>query len=214
MPLGNLEILTGEEVKKQLKPADLDQFVALWADETFKPVQTPLLETKEAVENALKERVLKQEKDKNEFKRYLKGHFEEVMDKGDMIIAKVNGRVVGMVRVMKFDNPRNTTLVDGEIFEIGKAMIIPEERGKGIYGKIREQALAHVRAKYGDMPILAGTKTEATKKLNRKAGWAEIGFAEYLRIHGAPEEHIESHKTEWEKEGWTAFLYIPSKKPV
>lgn len=210
MPPDDLEVIEGETVKKQLKPHELDALVDLWVEETFEPIDAYVDQTKIAVGHALYDHIQLQAKTR--YKTGLREHLQEIIEKGDMVIARREGRVIGMVRVMKLDRVGANKFVNGDVYEIGKGLIIPEERGKGVYSKIRQQVVAHLRAKYGDVPILAGTKTEATKKVNRKDRWQEIGFEEYMRIHGAPDDYIESQR-DWIKEkGWTAFLYIPNKK--
>ena len=202
MPLDDLEIIGGNDVLNQLKPRDLDVLVDLWVEETFEPVDLPVSQTRASVGEVLDDHEKFQIALKARSKADLRQHLEDVLAQGNMVIAKKDGRVIGMVRVMKLDR-------DGDIFEIGKGLVVPEERGKGVYAKVREHAIAQLRAKYGDVSILAGTKTEATKRLNRNDGWQEIGFAEYLRIHGAPDDYIESQKDDIKNKGWTAFLYVP-----
>lgn len=239
MALKNLEIITGDEVKECVGSEDLDHLVDLWMQETYEPNLLPVSKIRRKIEYVLNgipmgSRLLAvmlgirehlrdrfpqfsktrkiQAGQKEMYRKGLTEHLRQAIERGDMVIAKKGDKIVGMVRVYKLDHVAPNDFAEGNVFEIGKALIIPEERRKGIYRKIREQMIAHVRKKYGDVPILAGTKSESIKKLNRADGWIEIGFEEYMRIYGNPYDYIESAKDDIKQDGWTAFLYIPDKE--
>lgn len=237
MPLEDVEIIGGDETKERLQSGELDRLVGLWMDETYQPIDAPISRMRDLVESVLnglpmgekitsavsgvRERLHDrlpqfsqtrkfQAEQREQFRQGLTKHLQEAIDRGDMVIARKNDKAIGMVRVYKLDKVALNRFVDGDIYEIGKALVVPEERGRGVYRELRKQAITRLRAKYGDVPILAGTKTGGVKKLNREDGWTEIGFENYLRIHGAPDDYIDSQKEDIEREGWTAFLYIPN----
>jgi len=239
MLLEDIEIIGGDETKERLQPGELDRLVSLWMDETYQPVEVPISRTRELVEGVLnglpigdklnsvvsgvRERLRNrfpqfsktrkfQAEQREQFRLGLTQHLQEAIDRGDMVIARKDGKTIGMVRVYKLDKVAPNQFVNGDIYEIGKALVVPEERRKGIYRELRKQAIVHLREKHGDVPILAGTKTEGVKKLNREDGWVEIGFDNYLRIYGATDDHIDSRKQDIQRKGWTAFLYIPNKE--
>lgn len=239
MPLEDVEIIRGDETKERLQPGELYRLVTLWMVETYHPVDRPYFENKGLIEGVLnglpmgekltsivsgvRERLSDrfpqfsktrkfQAEQREQFRQGLTEHLQEAIDRGDMVIARKNDKAIGMVRVCKLEKVAPNQFVDGDIYEIGKALVVPGERGKGVYRELRKQAIAHVREKYGDVPILAGTKTEGVKKLNREDGWTEIGFDNYLRIYGAPDDYIDSQKEDIQRKGWTAFLYIPKKE--
>lgn len=239
MPSEDVEIIGGDETKKCLQPGELERLVGLWMDETYHPVNVPISRTRITIEGILnglpmgekltsvvsgvRERLRDhfpqfsrtrkfQYAQREQFRQGLTKHLQEAIDRGDMVIARKNGKAVGMVRVYKLDKVTPNKFVNGDIYEIGKALVIPEERGKGVYRKLRKQAIAHLREKYGDVPILAGTKTESVKKLNREDGWTEIGFENYLRIYGDTDNYIDSRKEDIQRKGWTAFLSIPNQE--
>ncbi len=201
MSLNDLEIIGGEEVRKNLNPGDLENLVNVWMNETSPQVEANALETHEAIQEAL---------DRKGKSDSLIDHLRESIDKGDMIIARVDGKIAGMVRV--YDTGRKTKVKDVEypFFEIGKALVLPEFRNQGIYKKLRAQSIHHLREKAGDVLILTGTKSDYVKKIARDDGWEEIGFDNYLRIYGANEESIEAKHEERIKKDWTAFLHIPA----
>lgn len=239
MPLADIEIIGGDGPKERLQRDELERLVELWMNETYQPVDVPIYGTRDLVESVLnglpmgkkltsvvygvherlrdlfpqlsRTRKLQAEQREDSRKR-LTEHLQESIDRGDMVIARKNNKAIGMVRVYKLDKVAPNNFVNGDIYEIGKALVIPEERRKGVYRELRKQAITHVREKYGDVPILAGTKTEAIKKLNHNDGWTEIGFDNYLRIYGAPDDYITSQKEDIQQKGWTAFLYIPNRE--
>lgn len=211
----DIKIIGGNEVKVDLKPEELDELVDVWFQEMDKPVDTPISEIRQLVDNVL-ERVSEESKlieaqQKRERRVHLIEDLREAINRGDMTIVRKNGKVVGMVKVMEIYWAARSDLIEGRVFEIGKALTIPEARGKGIYKIVSEQAIADLREKYGDVSILAGTKNDIIKKIYRRDGWREIGFGGYLRIHGYPDEYIESRKDKDNKDGWTAFLYTPKR---
>ncbi len=239
MQLEDIEIIGGDETKDRLRRDELDQLVKLWMTETYQPVYVPISRIRDLAEGVLNglpmgkkltsvvsgvhERLRDlfpqfsttrklQSEQREDSRKMLTEHLQESIDRGDMVIARKNNKAIGMVRVYKLDKVAPNQFVNGDTYEIGKALVIPQERGKGVYRELRKQAIAHVREKYGDVPILAGTKTAATKKLNRKDGWTEIGFDNYLRIYGAPDDYIDSQKEDIQLKGWTAFLYIPNRE--
>lgn len=239
MPLDDVEIIVGDETKERFQLGELDRLVGLWMDETYNPVSAPISRTRDLIEGVFnglpiggkltsvisgvcerlrnrfpqlsKTRTFQAEQ-REEFRKGLTQHLQEAIDRGDMVIARKNDKAIGMVRVYKLDKVAPNKFVDGDIYEIGKALVVPEERGRGVYRELRKQAITHLREKYGDVPILAGTKTEGVKKLNREDGWTEIGFENYLRIYGAPDNYIDSRKEDIQHKDWTAFLYIPNKE--
>jgi predicted GNAT family N-acyltransferase len=200
MSLENLEIIDGEAVKENLKSDELEKLVTVWLGESSPNVDTTALETHEQVAETLK---------KKEKSESLTKHLKEVIDAGDMVIARVDGKIAGMVRV--YDTGRAVTVqnVQHPFFEVGKALVMPEFRKQGIYKKLRAQSIANLRKKHGDVLILSGTKQDHVKKLNRDDGWMEIGFDDYMRIYGASEEEIQAEHEARIKKGWTAFLYVP-----
>ncbi|MBI4235129.1 GNAT family N-acetyltransferase [Candidatus Peregrinibacteria bacterium] len=239
MPLDDIEIIGGNETKNHLQAGELEKLVALWMKETYQPVDVPISRTRVLVESVLKDLPMGnklisilsdvrerlrdrfpqfsktrqfQAEQKEQSRASLIQHLQKAIDRGDMTIARKEGKAIGMVRVHKLDAVGSNQFIDGDVYEIGKALIVPEERGNGIYRALRKQAIANLRKKYGDVSILAGTKIEAIKKLNREDGWTEIGFDNYLRIHGTPEAYIDSRKENIQRKGGTAFLYIPSKE--
>lgn len=215
MPREEIEIIGGNGVKEDLKPGELDTLVDIWFQEMDKPVDAPISETRQLVGDVLEEnsaeRKLAEAQWKKERRPQLVEDLREAMKRGDMTIARKNGKIVGMVRVMELQKEIHwhapNEAIEGRVFEIGKALTIPEAQGQGIYKTVREQAIANLKEKYGDVSILAATQNDAIKKLHRKDGWEEIGFEGYLRIHGAPDEYIKSRKDEGKK-GWTAFLHV------
>ncbi len=212
MPREDIEIIGGNEVKEDLKPGELDELVDIWFQEMDKPVDAPISETRQLVGGVLEENSAESELAEDQRKKERRAHLMEdlhgALNRGDMTIARKNDKVVGMVRVMEITWAAQDDLIVGKVFEIGKALTIPEVQGQGIYKIVREQAIANLREKYGDVSILAATQNDAIKKLHRKDGWKEIGFERYLRIHGAPDEYIKSRKDKDSEDGWTAFLYI------
>ncbi|PKL36739.1 hypothetical protein CVV38_02450 [Candidatus Peregrinibacteria bacterium HGW-Peregrinibacteria-1] len=236
MSLDGLEILEGEDVKRRLSSEDLRRFVVLWVHETFVPMEKAVsprlqkfldfvgelpqggkvLSLVKATRDKVSERFpgLSSQKNSNDYQRFTyieqySSYLEEMIANGDVVVACRDGRPVSMVRVTKLSGAVKSDLYSGELYEIGKALTVPEERGKGIYRRVRQQAIDHLRTKYGDVAILTGTKNEGVKKLNREDGWREIGFDNYLKLHGAPPDYIAKQRAENAKEGWTAFLYVP-----
>ena len=215
MPREEIEIIGGNGVKEDLKPGELDTLVDIWFQEMDKPVDTPISETRQLVGGVLEEnsaeRQLAEAQWKKERRPQLVEDLREAMKRGDMTIARKNGKVVGMVRVVEIYQTVHSDLIEGRIFEIGKALTIPEVQGQGIYKVVSEQAIANLRKKYGDVSILAGTKNDIIKKMYVRDGWREISFGGYLHIYGAPDEYIKSRKDKDDKDGWTAFLYTPRR---
>lgn len=212
----DIKIIGGNEVKVDLKPEELDELVDVWFQEMDKLVDTPISEIRQLVDNVL-ERVSEESKlieaqQKRERRVHLIEDLREAINRGDMTIVRKNGKVAGMVRVVALQDELHwitrEDAIEGRVFEIGKALTIPEAQGEGIYGMVNEQAIANLRKKYGDVSILAGTKNDIIKKMYRKDGWREIGFEGYLRIYGDSEAYIASRKDKDNKNGWTAFLYI------
>lgn len=237
METQNYEIFEGNEVMEELTDEDLDVLVDLWTREKFDPSGTYLklprkikifLSKEKAGRNLFRisseiygkiHRILSTKKYRkfysereNEFKNEFKKELQELIGKEDLIIAKKGQKVVGMVRVAKQGHIKPNKFTNLPVYELGRALVVPEERNKGVYKQLRAKAINHLRKKYGDVPILTGTKNESVKKMNRADGWKEIGFDEYLRLHGTPEEYIKQAGKGLEKEGWTAFLFIPNTK--
>jgi GNAT superfamily N-acetyltransferase len=201
MPLENLEIIEGEAVKDNLQAEELKKLATVFLEESSPTVDTTTFETHEQVAETLKK--------ENKLESLTK-HLREVIDAGDMVIARVDGKIAGMVRVYDTGRVLNIKNMEYPFFEIGKALVLPEFRKQGIYTKLRAQSIANLREKSGDVLILSGTRQEHVKKLNRDDGWDEIGFDNYLRIYGATEEEIRAEHESRMKKGWTAFLHIPT----
>jgi len=215
MSIDDPEIIKGDKVKNYLNADDLDKLSDLFVNEVFPSVKIKVSETKVSVVNVLKRKgeninLREKIKSRRQYKEGTRSHLKEVLEKGNMVIAKKGDRVIGMVRIYKLENPKPNELVNGDIFEIGKAFVVPEERMKGIGTKIWQQAIAMLKSKYGNKPILAGTDQDPIKKICQKDGWREISFGEYLKIRGTPDEQIAPPNV-YQQSGLTAFLYIPKE---
>lgn len=236
-----VEIIGNEEIKSQVKPEDLDPLIHGWMEEMYQPIQVPRTGIRALVDRAinsipsdtarsavmevregLRDRFpgLSETRSaapllKAQSRHFLERDLDSSLSNGDMVVAKRDGEVVSMVRFFPFTAGKNS-YVEGDMVELGKGFTLPEARRKGIYREVREQAISNIKAKYGDVPILTATKTDAIKKLNRAAvltqtGWQEISFEDYLRIKGDSEYSIDLRKPDIIEKGWTAFLYIPPK---
>lgn len=210
MVVSNVEIFSGDAVAKELSENDLRTLADAWTEHQLGPV--PEFSLRERFREAFSTGSRKAEGARRKmFSDGMAHHFREAMVAGDMVIAKENGQVVGMVRVRKLDTVGEGYKDQGDIIELGKAIVLPKQRGRGIYPLVRAEAIRHTINKYGDVAILTGTKNDRVKELNRTDGWKEIGFAEYMKIHGYPEEQIATEAEDYQKKGWTAFLRTPEK---
>ncbi len=174
----------------------MENLVNVWMDETSPQVEANALETHEAIKEALT------------------NHLSENIDKGDMVVARKNGEIAGMVRGHLFTykyhpDPENEHFIDMPFIEIGKAVVLPKFRKQGIYKKINSQLIKNLSEKYPNTRMLVGTKEPSVKKIFIDEGWEEITFDRYLRIHNRPENEVQAQMEAREKAGWTAFLYNP-----
>ena len=151
---------------------------------------------------------------KSDLKNRLVDTLKEAIAQGDMFIARdeANQRIIGMVKASKLEKGGENSPVQGEVVEIGKAFIVPDARGAGIYSQLRTQVVDHVISKYPNATLLTGTKNEAVKHMSRKAGWREISYGDYMRIHGASEEEVALHEPRMQAQGACGFIYQPEAK--
>lgn len=221
MPQETIEILNGKETKKHLtfNPQELERLVDAWMEETNPPVEIPISEFRHLASYALRgtpigdyiaSKIIKerQRRERAEEKRELIDHLGDELNSQHMVIARMNGRAVGMVRVRKL-YVVGSKVVYGDIFEIGKGITLPEIRGRGVYRQMSDLVIEQLRKWYGAVTILTGTKNETIKAMRRKDGWQEIGFEEYMRIWDYKEDDIASCRDDIQQKGWTAFLYTP-----
>ncbi len=206
----SIQIISGDTVKSEMTETDLKTMAEAWTEHSRGP------EKKEGWRERLSEifsrgtsASAQQSIERKQFQRAIQDHFQEAIDHGDMIIAKDKGRVIGIVRIRKLDKIGKNSPVQSDVFELGKALVLTPERGKGVYTALRAEAIRHAQNKYGNVHLLSGTKNEHVKQLNRNDGWEEIGFSNYMRIHGYPEAVIAEDEAQLNAEGWTAFLHKP-----
>jgi predicted GNAT family N-acyltransferase len=132
-------------------------------------------------------------------KEYVDFKFEElkeIADRGDLIVERVNGEVVSFCALKPLKTVGANPHVSGQVFELGRAFTKVEYRGQGYYRKVRDRAIEHARQKYPEATLITATDKDQIKEMNRRDGWTEISFSDFLRIYDDPPE---------EQEGWTAF---------
>lgn len=151
---------------------------------------------------------------KSDLRKYLIETLEKAIADGDMFIARDQDsqRIIGMAKASRLEKVGENSPVQGDVVEIGKAFIVPDVRGEGVYSQLRTQVINHVTSKYPKATLLTGTKNEAVKHMSRKAGWEEIPYGDYMRIHGASEEEVASHEKRMQAQGWCGFIYRPGVK--
>jgi len=121
-------------------------------------------------------------------------------------------RIIGMVKASKLEKVGENSPIQGEVVEIGKAFIVPDARGAGIYGQLRTQVIDHVQSKYPNATLLTGTKSEIVKHMSSKAGWKEIPYGDFMRIRGASEEEVAWYEPSMQAQGACGFIYQPKAK--
>lgn len=232
-----LSVQGGIETKDHLQTEELDVLIDAWMDEMHVPIDLPATKVHALVQRVLdaipsnsvrsriheiRERIRdkfpqfsltrkRQAMMKEESRRVLEKGLGESLDKGDLVIARLEGKAVGMVRFRKWDRiPPNIYEVT-EFYEIERAVLLPEARGQGLYPKIREEAIRNFRKMHGDLPLISTTTNDAVKKVCRKdSEWQEISFREYLQLNGCRPEYIEWRMQEPDIEKRAAFIYLPA----
>lgn len=207
MSLENLEIIDGEAVKENLKPEEVDVLVEAFIESTSRKVDLTVLETHEAVQEAL---------DRKGRADALTRHIYEVIDEGDMVIARVDGKIAGMISGYLFTyryhpDPENEHFVEVPVIEMGKGRVLDSFQDNGIYSKMRAKLFSNLKVKHPNAMILAATKDTKIKTLcSKNPELEEISFERYLRIHNDPEPLVQAKLPKMLKGGWTAFLHIPA----
>lgn len=162
-----------------------------------------------------KQRIIEQQRfdtvRKSDMRTYLVDTLQKAIAEGDMFIARdqTSQRIIGMAKASKLEKVGENSPVQGEVVEIGKAFIVPDARGAGVYSQLRAQVIDHVKSKYPAATLLTGTKSEAVKHMSRKAGWEEIPYGDYMRMHGASEEGVALHEPRMQAQGWCGFICRP-----
>lgn len=113
MNFKKIEIISGEEVKS-IDKSELGKMVHLWTEEMY--------EDPEGLSMQVVEDLRKQ------YRKMLFEHLEEAANVGGLVLAKSGDDVVGMIRIVKLKNPGKNDFVEGEVYEIGKAFVIPVAR--------------------------------------------------------------------------------------
>ena len=86
--------------------------------------------------------------------------------------------------------------VSGEVYELGRAFTVPDERGKGYYSRVRKSAIAHACLNHPGVTLITSTDKEQVQSMNRKDKWTEISMADFLQIYGDEPQ---------DRPGWTGF---------
>lgn len=151
---------------------------------------------------------------KTDLRNYLVDTLEAAIAQGDMFIARDQDTqaIIGMVKACKLEPVDANSPVQGEVVEIGKAFVVPALRGKGVYRQLRTQVIDHILRKYPNATLLTATKSEAIKHMSTQAGWTEMTFGDFMRIHGADEEQVASYEPSMRAQGWCGFTYKPEVK--
>lgn len=120
----------------------------------------------------------------------------EANERGDLIVERKNGKVVSFVILKPVITLGENPHVSGEVYELGRAFTVPEERGKGHYSRVRASAIAHAHLNYPGGTLITATDKEQVKSMNRKGKWTEISMADFLQIYGDEPQN-------WP--GWSGF---------
>jgi hypothetical protein len=153
-------------------------------------------------------------REKSSLRNYLVDTLEAAIAQGDMFIARDQDTqgIIGMVHACKLEPVGENSPVQGEVVKIGKAFVVPHLRRNGIYRQLRAQVIDHILRKYPNATLLTATKSAAIKHMSTEAGWTEITYGDYMRIHGANEEQVASYEPSMRAQGWCGFTYKPEVK--
>jgi|CXWL01.1.fsa_nt_gi predicted GNAT family N-acyltransferase len=126
---------------------------------------------------------------------------------GNLTVAVEDNHIVSIIRIEKIDQPGGMFQGSGPVLELGRAYTMPELRGKGMYRKLRAEALQGALEKYGKLPIITATSSDLVKKMSLSEGGQQISFAEYLRIKGVPVDRIEEVAPDRDEKGFVGFVF-------
>ena len=218
----DVEIISGEAVKTNVPVNEIEGMIDLWNKHLL---SDEILRTREDLKSALAKPFsqllidedflgkLTDEERESIAIQTARQHLDitRAYKKGDLIVARQNGHVVGMGKIAKLRIVGENKHVSGDVFEFGKVLIVPEARGQKIFPIIGKQVLDHLKKKYGDFPVISCTQNPEVKKFHIKKGWKKIGYGEYLRIRGidVDEKDTAEEIKKAALDGWTAFLYLP-----
>jgi predicted GNAT family N-acyltransferase len=120
----------------------------------------------------------------------------EANERGDLILERKNGKVVSFVILKPLRTVGENSHVSGEVFELGRAFTVPEERGNGHYSRVRVAAIAHAKNQHPEASLITATDVEHVKNMNRRDDWQEISMSDFLRIY-------DDEPADWP--GWCGF---------
>ncbi len=127
----------------------------------------------------------------------------EMSKAGNMVVAKVNGEVAGMLGIRKLG------LVGGrQLYEHVKASVLPEYGGKGIFHQLKARALESIFQECPNPLLLVHTRTPTVRHWAESRKHKRISFEEYMERHETwklSPDRLESLKKKWEIEGWDYF---------
>jgi hypothetical protein len=141
--------------------------------------------------------------DRQDFEGFGLNQVEDIGKEKRMIVAKVDGKAVGMLGMRKLG------LEDGrQVFEHLKASVLPDYERRGIFGQMKQKAI-ELNCEESPNPIwLVHSKNPKVLKNTEKYDRKQITFEDYARLRGwtMPPPAMEKIKQKWELEGWQYFL--------
>ncbi|MGR9100947.1 MAG: hypothetical protein ACU826_10305 [Gammaproteobacteria bacterium] len=110
----------------------------------------------------------------NEFDRAL-NDAEKLLDRGDFAVLKRKGEIIA-AGAYKLGGITD----DGrEIFELTKFITLPEYRGNGYFGVVREALIRRIRERHPDAPIMTFTKNRTVIHRCLFQGWKPLSMEGY-----------------------------------
>lgn len=123
---------------------------------------------------------------------------------GDMLVARVDGKVAGMLGMRKLPG-----LFEGrQLYEHLKASVLPQYEKRGIFAQLKKQAVEMNCEESGDPLWLVHSKNPIVLKKTEKYHRRKITFEDYGTLRGwnMSEPYVKQLKEQWEIEGWEYWI--------
>lgn len=129
---------------------------------------------------------------------------------GDMVVAKVNGKTVGMLGIRKLGLEKGR-----QVYDHLKASVLPEFENQGISWQMKQKAIQLNCAESHDPLWLVHSKNSKILGSTKKFERTKITFADYARLRGwqMSQQELDTIEEKWRLEGWEYWL-VDFQKPV
>lgn len=226
----NIEIISGSQILARLSQEQIRRFSDILSKHNFDappiPAQKIRMRAREALDATVGDHLgkhfkgalnhLHPAKTRNQESQETFEGFMKNIAEGNTFVLLVNGEPAATASLQEY----RFQLKDGrKVYEVAKAVTLPEFEGKKLGGRIMKVAFDAIREKYPDAPVMLITKNEKMKRKYRKLGWKELDIRELnstfnrleqQRAQGITDDERAKRDAGWDYFGYRLFLFDPA----